>query len=157
MCFSPWHHILTSYCCCCYLVAQVCPTLCDAMDCSPPGSSVHGVLQARVLDWVASSFSRRSSQPGLKPLSLALAGRFLSTETPGNTLCYHARSLWSCSSLCDPLGCSPPGSSVHGVFQARILEWVAMPSSRGSSCPGDRTTLLTSPALAGGFFTTCHH
>ena len=60
--FSPWHHILTCYCCCCYLVAQVCPTLCDPMDCSPPGSSVHGVLQARVLEWVASSFSRRSSQ-----------------------------------------------------------------------------------------------
>ena len=47
--------------CCCYLVAKSCPTLCDPMDCSPPGSSVHGILQARILEWVAISFSRGSS------------------------------------------------------------------------------------------------
>ena len=41
----------------------------------------------------------------------------------------------SCSTLCDPLDCSPPGSSVHGILQARILEWVAMPTSRGFSRP----------------------
>ena len=45
----------------CVLVAQSCPTLCDPMDCSPPGSSVHGILQARILEWVAISFSRGSS------------------------------------------------------------------------------------------------
>ena len=45
------------------LVAQSCPTLCDPMDCSPPGSSVHGILQARILEWVAFPFSRGSSQP----------------------------------------------------------------------------------------------
>ena len=39
----------------------------------------------------------------------------------------------SCPTLCDPLDCSPPGPSVHGIFQASILEWLAMPSSRGSS------------------------
>ena len=44
-------------------VTQSCPTLCDPMDCSPPGSSIHGILQARVLEWVAISFSRRSSRP----------------------------------------------------------------------------------------------
>ena len=44
------------------LVAQSCPTLCDPMDCSPPGSSVHEIFQARILEWVASSFSRESSQ-----------------------------------------------------------------------------------------------
>ena len=44
-------------------VAQSCPTLCDPMDCSPPGSSLHGILQARVLEWGAISFSRGSSQP----------------------------------------------------------------------------------------------
>ena len=42
-------------------VAQSCPTLCDPVDCSPPGSSVHGILQARILEWVAISFSRKSS------------------------------------------------------------------------------------------------
>ena len=41
--------------------------------------------------------------------------------------------LHLCLTLCDPMDCSPPGSSVHGILQARILEWVAMPSSRGSS------------------------
>ena len=44
-------------------VAQSCPTLCDPVDCSPPGSSFHGIFQARVLEWVAISFSRGSSQP----------------------------------------------------------------------------------------------
>ena len=43
--------------------AQSCPTLCDPVDCSPPGSSVHGILQARILEWVAISFSMGSSQP----------------------------------------------------------------------------------------------
>ena len=60
----------------------------------------------------------------------------------------------SCLTLCDPMDCSPPGSSVHGMLQARILEWVAMPSSRGSSQPRDQTQSLTSPALAGMFSTT---
>ena len=53
--------------------------------------------------------------------------------------CVRAESLQSCLILCDPVDCSPPGSSVHGIFQARMLEWVAMPSSRGSSRPRDRT------------------
>ena len=44
-------------------VAQLCPTLCDPVDCSLPGSSLHGILQARILEWVAISFSRGSSQP----------------------------------------------------------------------------------------------
>ena len=52
-------------------------------------------------------------------------------------------------SVCDPMDCSPPGSSVHGVLQAIILEWVAIPSSRGSS-----RSRKMSPALAGRFFTT---
>ena len=45
------------------LVTQSCPSLCDPMDCSPPGSSVHEIFQARILEWVAISFSRGSSQP----------------------------------------------------------------------------------------------
>ena len=56
---------------------------------------------------------------------------------------------------CNPLDCSTPGSPIHGILQARILEWVAMPSSRGSSWPKDQTRVsLKSPALAAGFFTT---
>ena len=56
-----------------------------------------------------------------------------------------------CLTLCNPMDCSPPGSSVHGIFQAGIKEWVAISSSRGSSQPRDRTH---NPALAGAFFTT---
>ena len=47
--------------------------------------------------------------------------------------CVHAESLQSCLTLCDSMDCSPPGSSVRGLLQARILEWVAIPFSRGSS------------------------
>ena len=47
--------------------------------------------------------------------------------------------VWSCLTLCDPMGCSPPGSSVHRILQARISEWVAIPFSRRSSQPRDRT------------------
>jgi len=57
-----------------------------------------------------------------------------------------AKLLQVCLTLCDPMDCSPPGSSVHGILLARILEWVAMSSSRGLS--------LIPPALAGRFFTT---
>ena len=42
----------------------------------------------------------------------------------------HAKSPQSCPALCDPMACNPPGSSVHGILQARILKWIAMPSSR---------------------------
>ena len=57
-------------------VAQSCLTLRDAMDCSPPGSSVHGIFQARVLEWVAISFSRGSSQPSDWTQVSCIAGRF---------------------------------------------------------------------------------
>ena len=51
--------------------------------------------------------------------------------------------------LCDPMDCNPPGSSVLGILQVRILEWVAISSSKGSSEPGDHV-----PCIAGRFFTT---
>ena len=50
-----------------------------------------------------------------------------------------AKSLPPCPTLCDPMDCSPPGSSVHGILQTKILQWVAMPSSRGASQPRDQT------------------
>ena len=55
--------------------AQSCPTLCDPMDCSIPGSSVHGIFQARVLEWVAISFSRGSSRPRDRTRVSCIAGR----------------------------------------------------------------------------------
>ena len=65
------------------------PTLCNPIDRSPPGSAVPGILQARILEWVAISFSNA---------------------------CRHAKSLQSCPTLCDPMDSSPPGSSVHGIL-----------------------------------------
>ena len=61
---------------CCVLVAQLCPTLCDPMDCNPPASSVHKIFQARILEWVAISFSRGSSQPRDRTRVSCTAGKF---------------------------------------------------------------------------------
>ena len=62
------------------------PTLCDPMDCGLPGSSVHGILQARILEWDAISFSRDLPDPGIEPASSALAGGFFTTMPPGKPL-----------------------------------------------------------------------
>ena len=71
--------------CCCCLVAQSCPTLCDTIDCSPPGSSVHGILQARILEWVAMPCSRGSSWPRDRTWVSCIAGGFFTAEPPGKT------------------------------------------------------------------------
>ena len=65
-----------------------------------------------------------------------------------------AKLLQSCLTLCDPMDCSPPGSSVHGILHAIILEWVAMPPPEDLTDPGIESESLLSPALAGRFFTT---
>ena len=80
-------------------VAQSCPTLSDPMDYSPPGSSIHGIFQARVLEWGAIAFS---------DMLLLLS------------------QLQLCPTLCDPIDGSPPGSPIPGILQARTLEWVAI-------------------------------
>ena len=71
--------------------------------------------------------------PGIEPISPALAGEFFTTEPPGKpTIHIHihaaavAKSLQSCPTLCDPIDGSPPGSPIPGILQARTLEWVAM-------------------------------
>ena len=65
----------------------------------------------------------------------------------------HDKLLKLCPVLCDPMDHSLPGSSVHGILQARIVEWVAIHSSRDLPAPEIKPESLTSPALAGGFFT----
>ena len=62
--------------------AQSCPPLCNPMECSLPGSSVHGILQARILEWVEVPFARRSSQPRIKPASPSLQVDSLLSEPP---------------------------------------------------------------------------
>ena len=65
------------------LVAQLC--LCDPMDCSLPGSSVYGILQARILEWIVIPFSRGSSRPRDQTLSSALQAHSLPSELPGRS------------------------------------------------------------------------
>ena len=65
-------------------VAQSCLTLCDTVDCSPAGSSIHGILQARILEWVAISFSRGSSLPRDWTQISHIAGRFFSSWAKGS-------------------------------------------------------------------------
>ena len=84
---------------------QSCPTLCDLIDGSPPGSPVPGILQARTLEWAAISFS--------------------------NAWKWKSEVAQSCPTLGDPMDCSLPDSSVHGIFQARVLEWGASAFSCG--------------------------
>ena len=67
----------------CVLVVQKCPTLCHPMDCSPPGPSVHGILQARILEWVVIPSSRRSFQPRGQTHVSHIAGRFFTVWATG--------------------------------------------------------------------------
>ena len=81
---------------CCCLVATSCPTLCDPVDCSPPDSSVHGILQARILEWVAISFSRDLSNPGIEPYLLHWQADSLPLKHLGSILVHfgaHSRHL----------------------------------------------------------------
>ena len=143
-----------------YLVTQSCLILCVPKDCSPPGSSVHGILQARMLEWVAillqgfllqRTFPTQGSNPGLlhcKQVLYYLSHQenpvlwwfelfctFTALITKFWLKVYTGYALVneSCLTLCNPMDCSPSGSSVHGIFQARILEWVAIFFYRGSS------------------------
>ena len=121
--------------------------LCDHMDWSLPGSSVHGILQARTVEWVAVPFSRGSSQFRDQTQVSCIAGRFFTVwvtkvayirdglslnssvfsgslnQCPENAA---AKSLQSCPTLWDPIDSSPPGSPVPGILQARTLDWVAI-------------------------------
>ena len=63
--------------CCCCLVTKSCPTFCNPMDCGLPGSSVHGILQVRTLEWVAIPFSRRSSRPRDQTQGFCIGRRIL--------------------------------------------------------------------------------
>ena len=84
---------------------QSCPTLCNPIDGSPPSSPILGILQARTLEWVAISFSNA--------WKWKVKVKSLSRVRPTAT-------------LSDSMDCSLPGSSIHGIFQARVLEWGAI-------------------------------
>ena len=152
------------------------------MDCSPPGSSTHGILQARILEWVAMPSSMGSSPPVDRtprllcllhrqadslplappgkpeardppksppdltlPARLFLGSLLLPTSTSqckkksSVTVCPESEVAQLCPTLCDPVDCSLPHSSNHRIFQARVLDRVAISFSRGSSQPRDQT------------------
>ena len=73
------------------MCAQLCPTLCNSMDCSPPGTPVHGIILARRLEWVTIPFSRDHPNSGIEPTSPALAGRFFTNEPPGKPTVYQIK------------------------------------------------------------------
>ena len=93
------------------LVTQSCLTLCNPMNCSPPGSSVCGILQARILEWVAIPFFSGSSQPRDRTLVSCIAGRFF-TVSVTSSVQFSSVAL-SCPILCDPMNCSTPGLPVY--------------------------------------------
>ena len=97
-------------------------------------------------DWALNKFYFLSFWESEAPCNIELF--FLGTDLLLPCMCVLVTQ--SCLTLHELMGYSPPGSSVHGIFQARIPEWVAIPFSRGSSQPRDRTLFSF---IAGGFFT----
>jgi len=99
-------------------------------DCSLPCFSVHGIFQAGILEWVVTSFSRDLPDPEIELDHISCIVRQVlyhsATEEAPELRKKVSQLAQSCPTLCDPMDCSPPGSSVHGIFQARILEWVAI-------------------------------
>ena len=111
-------------------VIQSCPTLCD-----PKDYTAHGILQARILEWVAFPFSRGSFQVYLycRQILYQLSHK-RSPSIPRAAVISSVKVkllvTQSCLTLCDFMDYSPSGSSVLGILQARILEWVAISFSR---------------------------
>ena len=127
----PYSNLLHRFMLLLCLVAQSCPTLRFLMDCGPPGSSVCGILQARILDGLPCPPPGDLPNPGICAKSPTLQADSLPVELPGKVIipaaaAAAAKSLQSCLTLCDHIDGSPPGSPVPGILQARILEWVAI-------------------------------
>ena len=94
------------------------------MECSLPDSSVHGILQARLLEWVAISFSKGSSRPRNRTQVSQISGRFF-TNWATKCAAAAAKSHQSCPTLCEPITTAHQ-APVPGILQARTLEWAAI-------------------------------
>ena len=126
-----------------------CVQLFDPMDRSPPVSSVHGILQARILKWVAIPSSRASSRHSNRihvSCKSCIAGSYHGATREALLSCFSCVRLFVTP-------WNPPGSSVHGISQARILDRVAISFYSTGDLP-DPGMEPESPALAGIFFTT---
>ena len=137
---------------------QSCPTLCNPMDCSPPGSSVHGILQARILEWVPISLSTGSSQFSLVTQPCPTLSNPMDCSIPGFPVRHQLPELAPAHvhrvQLYDPLGWSPPGSSVHGISRQEHWNGLPFPLPGDLPDPAIKRSFLMSLALAGWFFTT---
>ena len=91
------------------------------MDCKPPGSPVHGILQAKILEWVVISFSNKQIYLSLRRMIMVLYSV---------CVCVFVCVLRRVQLFVTPMDCSPSDSSLHEIFQARILEWVVISYSR---------------------------
>ena len=98
----------------------------------------------------------KMNNPPIKTLLLInkCVGKSVYLIHKGHHACVRAKLLQSCLTLCDPMDCNSPSSSVHGILQARTLQWLAMPSSRISFQPRDRTHTFCGSWIAGRFFTS---
>ena len=108
--------------------------------------TVHGILHARILEWVASPLSRDLSSPGIEPRSLVLQANFLPAEPQGKSKNTQVGSLSLLQSIFPIQGSNPGLSYCRQILyqlnhkgNPRILEWVAYPFSKGSSPPRNRT------------------
>ena len=156
----------TLHCCCCWVV-QLCPTLCDPMDCStrrPPCPSpspgacsyscplsrwCHPTISFSVVPFsfcpqsfpasgsfpVSQLFASGGQRIGASASASVLQVKIQDWIPLGWTGFISLQCKWLSPTLCDPMDYSLPGFSVHGIFQARVLEWVAISFSRGSSWP----------------------
>ena len=121
-------HMYYVFMCICVLNVQSCPTLWDPMDCRPQGSSVHGILQARILEWVPIPLSRGSSRAWDRTQVSCTAGGFFTIWGTREACVYQIRSVaQSCPTLCDPVNRSTPGLPVHHQlpeFTETHIHWV---------------------------------
>ena len=125
------------------LVTQSCLTLCHPMDCNPPDSSVHGIHQARILEWVAMPCSRGSSQPRDRTQSPALQADALPSEPPGKPLKLKVESLSRVQLLATPWTVTHQAPPSMGFSRQEYWRGLPFPS------PGD----LPNPLIAGRFHT----
>ena len=119
-----WTECIYTYICC--LVPKSCPTVCDPMDCSPPGSSVHGISQARILEWIAISFSRGSSQPRDQTLISCISKRILYhwaaiRLTHTHTHTHTHTQIWRSKVRCGRRGSQGPDDESPGSLTRNYL------------------------------------
>ena len=121
--------------------------------CSQAGSLEASEAGRMGFPWRMPPASPQSRKSCSLPVVSSDGNFLLHLHSPLQSLCVCVRAhliIRSCPTLWNPMDCSPPGSSVHGILQARRMEWVAIPSFRGSSQPRNQTQVSR---IAGGFFT----